>query len=183
MAAHDVVHEIPADAQLRLQSDPFLAQLRLQGARGPVQDYHVLGAQGMLREVHPEVAGRGSRAYRHPEDLRLGDPPSLDGHREKTVRQAGVAGAAVASRLLHAGAPGGPKLVFLEAGDQGARTALVRLALPFGIPAGYEASYRVFDDDRAVEEVGDLAGEPCDGVLVAAGVLEQGSRRSVGVAQ
>jgi len=180
VAVHDVVHEVPSNAKLRLEAYPLLAELGLQSARGPVQDDHVIGTQRATRKVYPEVARRRASADGGPEKLRLLDPPPLDGHREEAVRQAGIAVATFAAGLLDAGALRGPQLVRFEDGDQGLRSTAV-----FGarrVAAGDEASDRVLDHHGASQEVRDPAGQLRHGGL-AADALEQGPRCPVGVAQ
>src|SRR5215210_7054390 len=101
----------------------------------------------MIREVHPQVARRGARADGHPEELRLGDPPPLDGYGEEAVRQPGVAVAALAASLVDTRAPGGTQLVRFQGGGQGLRPAPISRAC--GVSPGDETADRVLDDHGA----------------------------------
>ena len=175
VAAYQVVHEVPPEAQLGLQAYALLAQLRLEDEPGPVQEHHVLRFQVGSVEVDPEVPRRRAGADGGPEHLALLDPPALDGHGEVAVGEPGVAVAALPAGLVDALAPGGPQALLFER-----RVETVLFGSVSG--AGDQAPHRILYDDGAPEHTGDLACQLFD-LGLAAGALQKGPARAVGEQQ
>src|SRR5829696_6357833 len=114
MAAYQVVHEVPAEAQLGFEAYALLAQLRFEDEPGPVQEDHVLRFQAGAVEVDPEVSRRRPGADGGPEHLTLLDAPALYGHGEVAVGEPGVAVATLPAGFVDALAPGGSQAFLLE---------------------------------------------------------------------
>ena len=160
MARDQVVDKVPPDTELGLEADSLLAEFCLEHAPRPVKQYHILRLQGLLCEVHPQVAWRAYRSRPGPVELLVGYAPALDGYGEVAIREAGVAVPLLATGLLDPRPLRGPQVLFFEELAQGVR---------FGIAvrvARYQAAHRVLDYHGTVQLLGDPHGKVFERALI-----------------